>query len=120
MDWVKVVEENMLKQLWINPHKIPTNSFVQKYFTIVCRGILGADNTSTIEQEKSRLETPEVVGSHEGSSGVVGGMVPTAVAGQRKRSQPQSRPKQMVKRNRRKFYLLRKWKNGRKMKSKTS
>ena len=66
VDQAKVVEENMLKQLWINPQEIPTNSFIQKYLTIVYRGILGAGNTLTIEKRPSQLKTPEVVVSHEG------------------------------------------------------
>ena len=57
----------------------------------------------TIEQGTSRPKTLEVGGSHEGSSGVVGGTVPATIVGQRKRPQPQSRPKQMVKKNKRKI-----------------
>jgi hypothetical protein len=100
-----VVEENMLKQLWINPQEIPTNPLVQKYLTIVCRGILEAGNTSTIEKGPSHPENPEIMVSQEGSSGVDGGIVPVVARGQRKRPQPQSRPKQTVKRNRRKILL---------------
>jgi hypothetical protein len=93
VDWAKVVEENMLKQLWINPQEIPTNPLVQKYLIIVCRGILGASNTSTIEKGPSHPKNPEIMVSQEGSSGVDGGPVPIVAVGQKKRSQPQSRPK---------------------------
>jgi hypothetical protein len=58
VDWAKVVEVNMLKQLWINPQEIPTNPLVQKYLTIVCRGILEAGNTSTIEKGPSHPKNP--------------------------------------------------------------
>jgi hypothetical protein len=105
VDWVKVVEENMLKQLWINPQEIPTNPLIQKYLTIICRGILEADNTSTIEKGPSHPKNPEIMVSQEGSSGVDGRTIPVVVGGQRKRPQPQSRPKQTVKRNRRKILL---------------
>jgi hypothetical protein len=34
MDWAKVIEENLLKQLWIQPQEVPANQLVQKYLTI--------------------------------------------------------------------------------------
>jgi hypothetical protein len=30
MNWAKVIEENLLKQLWSKPQEIPTNQLVQK------------------------------------------------------------------------------------------
>ena len=93
MDWAKVVEGNMLKQLWINPQEIPTNSLIQKYLIIVCRRIMGAGNTLTIEKGSNRPEILEVMVNHKGSSRVDGGTVPIIAVGQKKRPQPQSRPK---------------------------
>jgi hypothetical protein len=34
MDWAKVIEENLLKQLWSQPLEVPANQLVQKYMTI--------------------------------------------------------------------------------------
>ena len=59
--------------------------------TIVYRGMLEVGNPSTIEQGTSRPETPEVGGSHEGSSRVIGETALAAAASQRMR--PQSQPK---------------------------
>jgi hypothetical protein len=78
----------------------PSNPLVQKYLTIVCKGIIGVGNTSTIEKDPT---DPIIMVSQEGSSGVDGQTVPVAAMPIKKRSQPQSRPKQLVKRNRRKF-----------------
>jgi hypothetical protein len=100
MDWAKVVEDQLLKQLWIDPQEVPSNPLVQKYLIIVCKGIIGAGNTSIIE--KGPID-PIILVSQEGSSGVEGQIAPIAATPIRKRSQPQSRPKQPVKRNRRNF-----------------
>jgi hypothetical protein len=99
MDWAKVVEDQLLKQLWMDLQEVPSNPLVQKYLTIVCKGIIGAGNTSTIEKGPT---DPIIMVSQEGSSGVDGQTVPVAATLIKKRSQPQSRPKQLVKRNRRK------------------
>jgi hypothetical protein len=69
MDWAKVVEDQLLKQLWIDPQEVLSNPFVQKYLTIVCKGIIGAGNTSTIEKGPT---DPIILVSQEGSSGVDG------------------------------------------------
>jgi hypothetical protein len=50
MDWAKIVEDQLLKQLWSDPQEVPSNPLVQKYLTIVCKGIIGVGNTSTIEK----------------------------------------------------------------------
>jgi hypothetical protein len=61
---------------------------------------VGAGNTSTIEKGPT---DPIILVSQEGSSGVDGQTTPIAATPIKKRPQPQSRPKQPVKRNRRKF-----------------
>jgi hypothetical protein len=100
MDWAKVVEDQLLKQLWIDPQEVPSNPLVQKYLTIVCKEIIGAGNTSTIEKGPT---DPIIMVSQEGSSGVDGQTAPVAATLIKKRPQPQSRLKQPVKRNRRNF-----------------
>jgi hypothetical protein len=104
MDWAKVVEDQLLKQLWIDPQEVPSNPLVQKYLTIVCKGIIGTGNTSTIEKGPT---DPIILVSQEGSLGVDGQTVPIATTPIKKRSQPQSRPKQPVKKIEENFYLLR-------------
>jgi hypothetical protein len=77
MDWAKVVEDQLLKQLWMDPQEVPSNPLVQKYLTIVCKGIIGAGNTSTIEKGQT---DPIIMVSQEGSSGVDGQTVPVVAS----------------------------------------
>jgi hypothetical protein len=83
MDWAKVVEDQLLKQLWMDPQEVPSNPLVQKYLTIVYKGIIGAGNTSTIEKGPT---DPIIMVSQEGSSGVDGQTVPVAAMPIKKRS----------------------------------
>jgi hypothetical protein len=94
-----VIEENLLKQLWIQPQEVPTNQLVQKYLTIVCRGIREAKDTSTIEKEPMMQGIPEAMVNQEGPSEAIKIATPSVV---KKRPPPQSRPKQTVKQHRRK------------------
>jgi hypothetical protein len=100
MDWAKVVEDQLLKQLWIDPQEVPSNPLIQKYLNILCKGIIGVGNTSIIEKGPTN---PIILVSQEGSSRVDGQTTPIAATPIKKRSQPQSRPKQPMKRNRRNF-----------------
>jgi hypothetical protein len=94
-----VIEENLLKQLWSQSQEVPANQLVQKYLTIVCRGIQEARDTSTIEKESFSQGNPATAVNQEGPSGATQASTPTVV---KKRPPPQSRPKQTVKRHRRK------------------
>jgi hypothetical protein len=97
-----VIEENLLKQMWIQPQEVPANQLVQKYLTIVCRGIREAGDTSTMEKEPIMQGNPEAMVNQEGPYEVTKIATPSVV---KKRPPPQSRPKQIVKRYRRKVLI---------------
>jgi hypothetical protein len=97
-----VIEENLLKQLWSQPQEVPANQLVQKYLTIVCRGIQESGDTSTMEKESIIQGIPEAMVNQEGPSGAMQASTPTVV---KKRPPSQSRLKQTVQRHRRKVLI---------------
>jgi hypothetical protein len=90
MDWAKVIEENLLKQLWSQPQEVLANQLVQKYLTIVYRGIQEAGDTSTMEKKPIIQGIPEAMVNQEGPSRATQATTPTVV---KKRPPPQSQPK---------------------------
>jgi hypothetical protein len=86
--------------LWSQPQEVPANQLVQKYLTIVCKGIQEAGDTSTMENEPIIQGILEAMVNEEGPSGAKQATTPSAM---KKRHPPQSRPKQTIKRHRRKI-----------------
>jgi hypothetical protein len=68
----------------------PSQSLVQKYLTIVRRGIQEVGDTSIMEKESIIQGIPKAMANQEGPSGATQAAIPTVV---KKRPPPQSRVK---------------------------